>query len=190
MKKLIIILFISIGFSQINSTKFGVGLNIGNVGSGIFYHQHIKGFEKVKLGARLSWTDVRPAREIPVYNYYTGQYENENTVSLIMFPLFGTFNYYPFEGKIANNFSPYLSIKGGPVLVLDGDESIESFAKRWSKASGSLAYGGNIGVGIEFRQSGSVHYLVELTYDMIPLKNTIDGYGNLNGTVLSLSIHR
>lgn len=190
MKKLILIIFISIGFSQINSTKFGVGLNIGDIGSGIFYHKHLKGYEKIKLGARISWTDVRPAREIPVYNYYTGQYENKNTVSLVFFPFFGIFNYYPFEGKIANNFSPFLSIKAGPILVMDGDESIESFAKRWSKAQGSLTYGGNIGVGVEFRQSGKVHYLVELSYDMIPLENAIDTFSSLNGTVLSLSIHR
>ena len=190
MKKLLFILFISLGFSQINSAKQGFGLNVGDVGAGIFYHRHLKSFENVKLGASIRWADIRPAREIPIYNYYTNQYENRNTVSLAMFPLFGTFNYYPFEDKIANNFSPYLALKAGPVLVLDADEAINSFVKRWTKAAASVTYGGIFGVGVEFRQPGKVHYAIELSYDLIPLSNTIDGYSNLNGTVLSFSIHR
>jgi len=190
MKKLIILLFISIGFSQINSTNHGVGLNIGDRGAGAFYHKHIKSYSFVKFGATIRWMDIRPSKEIPTYNYYTGQYENKNTVSLATFPLFGVINIYPFEGKIANNFSPFITAKAGPVLVLDADEEIDSFTKRWIKSNGTVTYGGNIGVGVEFRQQGKVHYSIEFSYDFIPLKNTIDYYDKLDGTVLSFSIHR
>lgn len=187
---LLIITLISIGYGQINSTKHGVGLNVGDRGAGIFYHRHIKSYENIKLGATIRWFDIRPAEEIPTYNYYTGRYENINTVSLAMFPLFGTINYYPFEGKIANNFSPYISAKLGTILVLEADETIKSFSKRWFNTNSNLTYGGNIAVGVEFRQPGKVHYSIEFSYDLIPLSNTIDNYNNLNGTVLSFSIHR
>ena len=191
MKRLVfIIIVISLGYGQINSTKHGVGLNIGDRGAGIFYHRHIKSYENIKLGVTIRWLDIRPPEEIPSYNYYTGRYENINTVSLAIFPLFGTINYYPFEGKIANNFSPYISIKLGPVLVLDAEANIKSFTNRWFNADSKFAYGGNIGVGLEFRQPGKVHYSVEFSYDLIPLNSTIDNYDNLNGTVLSFSIHR
>ncbi len=191
MKKLaFIIIIISLGYGQVNSTKHGVGLNVGNRGSGIFYHRHIKSYENIKLGATIRWLDIRPPEEIPSYNYYTGQYENPNTVSLALFPLFGTIDYYPFEGKIANNFSPYISVKLGPILILNADANIKSFFERWFNADSEFTYGGNIGIGVEFRQPGRIHYSVEFSYDLIPLKNIIDDYDNLNGTVLSFSIHR
>ncbi|MBU0529692.1 hypothetical protein KKF86_08060 [bacterium] len=191
MKKLIfIIVLIALGFGQISSTKHGIGLNIGDRGAGIFYHRHIKSYDNIKLGATIRWLDVRPPEEIPSYNYYTGQYENKNTISLAIFPLFGVLNYYPFEGKIANNFSPYISTKLGPVLVLNADANVKSFFERWFNANSKFTYGGNIAVGVEFRQPGKVHYSVEFSYDLIPLSSPISNYNDLNGTVLSFSIHR
>ena len=191
MKRLVfIIIIISLGYGQISSTKHGIGLNIGDRGAGIFYHRSFKSYENIKLGTTIRWLDIRPPEEIPSYNYYTGQYENKNTVSLAIFPLFGTINYYPFEGKIANNFSPYISIKIGPVLVIDADETNKSFSNRWLNANSKFTYGGNIAVGIEFRQPGKVHYSFEFSYDIIPLNSSIGNYSNLNGTVLSFSIHR
>ncbi len=191
MKRLAIIIIIaSLGYGQINSAKHGGGLNIGDRGAGIFYHQNIKSYNSIKIGATIRWFDIRPPEEIPTYNYYTGQYENKNTISLAIFPLFGTINYYPFEGKIENNFSPYISAKLGPILVLDADANIKSFSERWFNADSKFTYGGNIGIGIEFRQPGKFHYSVEFSFDLIPLNNAIANYNNLNGTVLSFSIHR
>ena len=191
MKRLaFIIIVITLGYGQISSAKQGVGLNIGDRGAGIFYHRNIKSYNVFKLGATIRWLDIRPPEEIPAYNYYTGRYENKNTVSLAIFPLFGTINFYPFEGKIANNFSPYISTKFGLVLVLDADATVNSFSDRWFNADSKFTYGGNIGIGVEFRQPGKFHYSIEFTYDLIPLSSTIDDYSNLNGTVLSFSIHR
>ena len=191
MKRLaFIIIVITIGYGQISSAKNGVGLNVGDRGAGIFYHRNIKSYNVFKLGATIRWLDIRPPEEIPTYNYYTGRYENKNTVSLAIFPLFGTINFYPFEGKIANNFSPYISAKFGLVLVLDADATVNSFSDRWFNADSKFTYGGNIGIGVEFRQPGKYHYSVDFSYDLIPLNNSIDNYSNLNGTVLSFSIHR
>lgn len=191
MKKLVfIIIVISLGYGQISSAKQGVGLNVGDRGAGIFYHRNIKSFNVFKLGTTIRWLDIRPPEEIPTYNYYTGRYENQNTVSLAIFPLFGTINFYPFEGKIANSFSPYITAKLGPVLVLDADPTVNSFTDRWFNADSKFTYGGNIGIGAEFRQPGKFHYSVEFTYDLIPLNNSIANYSNLNGTVLSFSVHR
>ena len=191
MKRLaFIIIVISLGYGQVNSTKHGVGLNVADRGAGIFYHRHIKSYENIKLGATIRWLDIRPSKEIPSYDPYRGRYINPNTVSLAIFPLFGTINYYPFEGKIANNFSPYISAKLGPILILDADANIKSFFERWFNADSKFTYGGNIGIGVEFRQPGKVHYSVEFSYDIIPLSSAIGNYNDLNGTVLSFSIHR
>jgi hypothetical protein len=191
MKRLaFIIIVITLGYGQISSAKHGAGLNVGDRGAGIFYHRNIKSYNVFKLGATIRWLDIRPPEEIPTYNYYTGQYENKNTVSLAIFPMFGTINFYPFEGKIANNFSPYISAKFGPVLVLDADATVNSFSDRWFNADSKFTYGGNIGIGVEFRQPGKFHYSIEFTYDLIPLSSAVGNYDNLNGTVLSFSIHR
>ncbi len=74
--------------------------------------------------------------------------------------------------------------------MLDADESINSFSERWFNSKSKFTYGGNIAVGVEFRQPGKIHYSIEFSYDLIPLSTTIDDYTNLNGTVLSFSIHR
>ena len=191
MKRLaFIIIVVTLGYGQINGAKHGGGLNVGDRGAGLFYHQNIKSFNSTKIGATVRWFDIRPPDEIPSYNYYTGQYENKNKISLVIFPIFGTVNIYPFEGKIANNFSPFISAKLGPILVLDADASINSFSERWFNADSKFTYGGNVGIGVEFRQPGKLHYSVEFSYDLIPLSDTIDNYTNLNGTVLSFSIHR
>ncbi len=191
MKRLaLIIILISLVSGQVNNTKHGAGLNIGDRGAGIFYHRTIKSFENIKIGATIRWLDIRPAEEISSYNPYTGRYENINTVSLAIFPLFGTINYYLFVGKIANSFLPYLSIKLGPVLILDADADIKSFSERWFNADTKFTYGGNIGIGVEFRQPRKIHYSIEFSYDLISLSSAIGNYTNLNGTVLSFSIHR
>jgi UDP-N-acetylmuramoylalanine-D-glutamate ligase len=59
-----------------------------------------------------------------------------------------------------------------------------------TEAGKDVRVGGNIGVGIEFRQPGKYYYSIEFSYDLIKLSKTIDYYDNLNGTVLSFSIHR
>ena len=191
MKKIILIItLISTVYPQLGGAKNGAGLTIGDRGVGLSYHHNFKNFDYIKLGTVLRWFDIRPPEEIPSYNYYTGRYENRNTISLAAFPIFGNISYYPFEGKIANNFSPFISVKLGPVLVLDADEEVKAFFKRWSKANSRFTYGGNIAIGVEFRQPGKYYYSIELSYDLIPLNNTIDTYTNLDGTVLSLSLHR
>jgi len=191
MKKLVFaIIIISIGFGQRISTKNGGGLNVGDRGVGIFYHRHIKSYDNIKLGTTIRWMDIKSSREFPYYDNFTYQPKITNILSLVIFPIFGTINIYPFEGKIANNFSPYISAKFGPVLVLDADANINSFSERWFNADSKFTYGGNIGIGVEFRQPGKIHYSIEFSYDLIPLSSAIGNYSNLNGTVLSFSIHR
>jgi len=187
---LLVILLATIGYGQISKTSHGGGLNIGEQGAGIFYHGSIKHYKNFNIGADLRWYDVRPTADSPLYDPYTGRFLTRNSVSLVLFPLFGTLNYYPFEGKIANNFSPFICTKIGPVLVLDGDEETEKFLERWSSPKSSFSYGGNVGIGVEFRNPGRINYNIELSYDYLPLGKTIDTYDSVNGIILSFSIHR
>lgn len=192
MKKILLYLiaFLTIITAQTFSTHSAVGITIGDRGTGLTIQKPIKYSNNFKFGAELRWFDAKLAEEIPFYNPYSGRYEKRDKISLILFPLFGSISYFPFEGKIANNFSPFISLKAGPVLTLDGDEFIESFSERWRNATPHWNIGGNIGIGVEFRQPGKIYYLISLSYDLLPMDGTIDSRSNYNGTVLSFSISR
>ena len=164
MKKILLysIAFLTIASSQTFSTRGALGITIGDRGTGLTYQKPIKYTNNLKLGIELRWFDAKLAEEIPFYNPYTGRYEKRDKISLALFPLFGSMSYFPFEGKIANNFSPFISVKGGPVLTLDGDEFIESFTERWRNATAHWNIGGNVGIGVEFRQPGKIYYIISL----------------------------
>ena len=142
---------LSAGFNQIYN---GFGLDIGTRGSGIFVtRQAIHDSENYSLNAEFRFYDIKASDETIVYNYYSGQYQTVGGKSLFMLPLFFGTNYYLFNGKIENNFSPFLTLRIGGVLVVDGDEE-GSFKQRWSDPETQLTPGGFIGAGIDFKMVG------------------------------------
>ena len=38
-------------------------------------------------------------------------------------------NYHPFAGQIANNFSPFITIRGGTTFAIDGKEGVRAIRK-------------------------------------------------------------
>jgi hypothetical protein len=193
MKKILLISLIIItlsGYSYAIDNKFSIGLNIGTQGSGVNFNYNNKLANNFAYGATIRFFDIRATDELLVYDYYTGTYRAKNQVSLIMFPVFGTGSYYPFEGKIANNFSPFLRLSGGPIIVLDGDENIDSFAKRWKQAKSHIAYGGNIEFGVEFRMPGRVSFVAGIGFDYFPMPEEIDFHDDYSGMIIQFSIIR
>ena len=189
MRILFSLTFCSILFADFNQIYNGFGLDIGTSGSGIFVtRQAIHHSENYSLNAELRFYDIKASDETIVYNYYSGQYQTVGGKSLVMLPfLLGT-NYYLFNGKIENNFSPFLTLRMGGVLVLDGDEE-GSFKQRWSDPKIQLTPGGFIGAGMDFKMVGQTSVSVMIGLEILPYKE-FDGSDNFTGRLIHISFNR
>ena len=105
-----------------------------------------------------------------------------------MLPFFFGTNYYLFNGKIENNFSPFLTLRLGGVLVVDGDE-VGSFKQRWSNPETQLTPGGFIGAGIDFKMVGQTSVSVMIGLEILPYKE-FDGSDNFTGRLIHISFNR
>ena len=120
MNKLLTFVFPVFLFGQFDQVTNGFGLDIGSSGSGMFImRNYVHASEKLALNGELRFYDIKAEDETIVYDYYTGQYKSVGGKSLVMLPVFVGGNYYPFVGKIENNFSPFIAIKGGVVTTVN-----------------------------------------------------------------------
>ena len=161
-----------------NQNYYGFGLDIGSSGSGVFITgQSIYDTEKFSLNGEIRFYDIKANNETIVYNPYYGQFESVGGTSLIMIPVFIGFNYYPFVGKIENNFSPFFTLRSGYVTSIDGKE-IGTFVERWKNADIKIAPGGFLGIGIDFKMYGQTSVSTMVGVEVLPLKSVIDNYDN------------
>ena len=189
MRILLSLTFCSILFADFNQIYNGFGLDIVSSGSGIFItRQAIHDSENYSLNAEFRFYDIKASDETIVYNYYSGQYQTVGGKSLFMLPLFFGTNYYLFNGKIENNFSPFLTLRMGGVLVVDGDE-VGSFKQRWSDPETKLTHGGFIGTGIDFKMVGQTSVSVMVGLEVHPYKE-FDGSDNFPGRLIHISFNR
>ena len=190
MIKLILLLFPVFIFGQFSQITNGFGLDIGSSGSGMFItRNYIHDSEKYSFNGELRFYDIKADDEIIVRDYNTGQYTSVGGKSLFMIPAFVGGNYYPFVGKIENNFSPFLAIKGGIVLTVDGEES-GIFSERWENPDLQVSPGGFIGGGIDFKIVGQSSVTVMVGYEILPMNKIIDGQKNYSGFLIHLSFNR
>ena len=179
MNKLLTFVFPIFLFGQFDQVTNGFGLDIGSSGSGMFImRNYIHASEKLALNGEVRFYDIKAEDETIVYDYYTGQYKSVGGKSLVMFPVFVGGNYYPFVGKIENNFSPFISIKGGVVTTVDGEE-FGTFSERWKDPGIQYTPGGFFGVGIDFKIVGQSFVMVMVGFEYLPLKKIIELYKRL-----------
>ena len=190
MNKLLIFVFPVFLFGQFDQVTNGFGLDIGSSGSGMFIiRNYVHASERIALNGELRFYDIKAEDETIVYDYYTGQYKSVGGKSLVMLPVFFGGNYYPFVGKIENNFSPFIAIKGGVVTTVDGDES-GTFSERWKKSDIQFSSGGFLGVGIDFKIVGQSSVMVMVGLEYLPLKKETDGKKDYSGFLIHLSFNR
>jgi len=190
MNKLLIFVFPVFLFGQFDQVTNGFGLDIGSSGSGMFIiRNYVHAAERIALNGELRFYDIKAEDETIVYDYYTGQYKSVGGKSLVMLPVFVGGNYYPFVGKIENNFSPFIAIKGGVVTTVDGDES-GTFSERWKKPDIQSSPGGFLGVGIDFKIVGQSFVMVMVGLEYLPLKKEADGKKDYSGFLIHLSFNR
>ena len=175
MKIILIFISTSITFGQFTNVYNGFGLDIGTSGSGFFLtRQLMHDSNHFSLNGEIRYYDIKASNETYVYNNFNGQWESIGGVSLFMLPVFVGGNYFPFNGKIENNFSPFLTFRLGGVLSFDGKE-YGSFKDRWEEPDTQITPGGFIGVGVEFKMIGLNSVSVMFGYEILPLKREFDG---------------
>ena len=192
MKKIIyyLILISSLSSQSLSSLNYtGFGLDVGERGSGIFFNRTWSISEELCFISEIRIFDAKHPDEIIIQDYYTGRGYKFNDINLIILPLFVGAKYYPFVGKIANNFAPFVSAKTGPILTLDGAES-GTFKEKWTT---NLDYyftlGGYFGVGVDLLTSNSTILSVRVGYDILPMDGKIDGSDQYNGALVRLGFN-
>ncbi|MBT3180613.1 MAG: hypothetical protein HOB40_02290 [Candidatus Marinimicrobia bacterium] len=177
-------------FGQFDQVTNGFGLDIGSNGSGIFVtRNYIHNSEKTSLNGEIRFYDIKADDETIVYDYYTGQYKTVGGKSLVMFPAFVGINYYPFVGKIENNFAPFVALKGGMVTTIDGDE-YGTFSERWKNPSIQYSPGGFVGLGIDFKMISQSSVMVMVGIELLPLTFQADGKKDYSGVLIHLAFNR
>tara|TARA_Y100000590_G_scaffold70909_1_gene77724 strand:+ start:860 stop:1453 length:594 start_codon:yes stop_codon:yes gene_type:complete len=194
MKYFLSILF-AIIFPELLSGRFddvhnGFGIDIGSNGSGVFIlRQYTHNSEMFSLSGELRFYDIKASNETIVYDWYSNQYKSISGVSLVLIPTFFGANYYPFAGKIANNFSPFITFKSGPLLTVNGLES-GKFIQRWSNAETHWSLGGFFGLGAELRLVNMTSVMFHIGYEFLPLSKDADGRKDYSGLLIHIAFNR
>ena len=180
-----LILISSLSSQSISSFSYnGFGLDVGERGSGLFLNRTWSNSEKLCFISEIRIFDVKHPDEIIIQDYYTGRGYKFNDINLLLLPLFSGAKYYPFVGKIANNFAPFVSVKAGPILSLDGAES-GTFKEKWiTNLDYYFTLGGYFGVGADVLTSNRTILSIRVGYDILPMKGQIEGSDQYNGALV------
>ena len=180
-----LILISSLSSQSISSFSYnGFGLDVGERGSGLFFNRTWSNSEKLCFISEIRIFDVKHPDEIIIQDYYTGRGYKFNDINLLLLPMFSGAKYYPFVGKIANNFAPFVSVKAGPILSLDGAES-GTFKEKWiTNLEYYFTLGGYFGVGADVLTSNRTILSIRVGYDILPMKGQIDGSDQYNGALV------
>ena len=180
-----LILISSLSSQSISSFSYnGFGLDVGERGSGLFLNRTWSNSEKLCFISEIRIFDVKHPDEIIIQDYYTGRGYKFNDINLLLLPLFSGAKYYPFVGKIANNFAPFVSAKAGPIISLDGAES-GTFKEKWiNNLDYYFTLGGYFGVGADLLTSNRTILSIRVGYDILPMKGQIDGSDQYNGALV------
>ncbi|MFL2983270.1 MAG: hypothetical protein ACJZ12_02645 [Candidatus Neomarinimicrobiota bacterium] len=190
MKIFFCFIFSSLIFAELNQSYNGFGLDIGKSGSGIFItRQGIHESGNFSINGELRFYDIKASNEVIVYDYFSGQYQSVGSKNLFMIPFFIGANYYLFNGKIENNFSPFLTCRVGGVLSVDGKE-VSVFKDRWDNPDTQITPGGFFGLGIDFQMVGQTSVSVMVGYELLPLYRKFDGLDDYSGILIHISFNR
>ncbi|MBC8322505.1 MAG: hypothetical protein H8E70_02930 [Candidatus Marinimicrobia bacterium] len=186
--KILLISFLFIAaLSAVEGFK-GFGLQVGEQGTGVFFHQSWRSSSNLQWLFHGSIFDVKGDEQLMVYDYYTGQYRSVGDKYVLIVPLFGGGKYFPFADKIANNFAPFVTVQFGPVLTIDGAES-DKFSTRWGKSKGLWSFGGYAGVGIDFLMVNGMMVSAGAGLDILPMNGVVDGEKHYNGAIIQIGFN-
>jgi hypothetical protein len=166
----------------------GFGLQVGEQGTGVFFHQTWRSSDKLQWLFHGKIFDVKGDEQMMIYDYYTGRYRSVGDKYVFIVPLFGGGKYFPFANQIANNFAPFVTGQLGPVLTIDGAES-NTFSTRWGKSKGIWSVGGYAGVGVDFLMANGMMVSVGAGMDILPMNGIVDGEKHYNGAIIHVGFN-
>lgn len=134
--------------------------------------------------------DIKGEQEIPVVTYTYSGYpiQSEDPLHLVIVPVFLTGRYYLFEGKIANNFRPFVALKTGPVFSLEAPDE-DGFFKRWSHPEKSVTAGGHLAFGVDVGYMNGIVFTASAGVDVLPMSSDTGNRSNYDGLILDLSLN-
>jgi len=166
-KLLILVILVSNLFAQGNNQNLNFIFANNGYGFGYEYEKNVR--SNLSIGVDLRLYDVRND-EYPIYDPFYNQFQVAGEKDILLFPLLFRTNYYLFDGKIANNFRPYLLFSIGPLIGVDADENISSFKKKWSSTNSQTSLAGSFGFGVNFTSptmSNTISLGLELSTVMV-----------------------
>ena len=188
-KILLYVTFNSLLFSEYDRIYNGYGFDIGSNGSGVFVtRQYMHSTSNFSFNGELRFYDIKSSDETIAYDYSTGQYRSVGGNSLVMLPIFIGGNYYPFNEKIENNFSPMIVARFGGVISFDGKETGQ-FSQRWSNPDTQLTPGAFLGIGIDFSMENQRAVSATIGFELLPLKYEFDNMDNYSGGLIHISFN-
>jgi len=191
MKKFFIIIFLyNINFASSTSKSYGLGIDIGSKGSGLFFNYIFGKSDKVNFLGEFRYFDIKGETEMYVYDYWSNQYSTISGQNLILLPILAGINYHPFAGKIANNFSPFITLRGGATLAIDGKEGNGSYRYKWGTAKTHWSPAWFIGAGIEFRWQNSTSILLHIGSDILELRKEADNNQSYSGMLIHIAFNK
>ena len=186
-----LILFSNIIFGDSANKRYGAGIDIGSKGSGFFFNYLIGNSAKnLDLITEARYFDIKGDTEMYVYDYWTNQYTTISGQNLILMPILIGVNYHLFAGKIANNFSPFITVRGGTTFAIDGKEGSGSYKQKWSKAKTHWSPAGFVGGGIDFRWLNQSSMVLHIGYDILKLSQKADNVDDYSGLLIHIAFNR
>ena len=174
---------------RLSKPVYGMSLETGDFGNGgsIFFSRPIN--MKLQWFGQFKMMDVTGEAEMPVVDYWTGYVYKANPFNLWLLPALTGFKFHPFIGQIANNFSPFVMLAAGPVIIMDVPE-IGKFSYKMSNIETTYNGGFVFGVGIDFMMDPKRVMSLFLGYDYISIGDVVEGRDHYGGTVLKIMIGR
>ena len=183
-KLLIFVILVSNLFAKGNNQNLNFIFANNGYGFGYEYEKNVR--SNLSIGVDLRLYDVRND-EYPIYDPFYNQFQVAGEKDILLFPLLFRTNYYLFDGKIANNFRPYLLFSIGPLIGVDADENISSFKKKWSSTNSQTSLAGSFGFGVNFTSPTMSNTIsLGLGYDYFQFAEPFHGKKDFGGGFIYL----
>ena len=172
-----------------NSWGFDFMIGMDGFGVGGFYGYTFG--DELTLFSDLSFSEARDARQLDYYDYWSGVISLNKNNYVYRIPLFLGLQYRLFKDDIVDNFRPFITAGGGPVLMYIASAKTDFFTGLFHGHS-KYTYGTFVGLGAQFGFDRSYVLGVNVRYFLIPLPPGIQSVdagamNNANGFFITLN---
>jgi len=148
--------------------KWGIGFIYSDKGYGISgsYFKNIG--KNTDLLLNLGITGVTDPQEFEQFDYYGNSYTPNKINRVYLLPLNIGLQQYIFKDDIEGNFRPFISAGVAPSLVLTNPYD-KGYFQALGYFNANFAFGGYVGVGMEYIEFRSVALTMNIRYYYLPV---------------------